>query len=127
MSQVRSPVIPVAPSRDAPISESRVGAPGPQDGYVSGPLARSDRQATHIYLAVLVLYALNLSVSRFTLKMEVRLMCEECKRLEERFIAVRARISEIGWGLRLDSQLEQLEQANLSVLGEIMDHQIHCL
>jgi hypothetical protein len=59
--------------------------------------------------------------------MEVRLMCEECERLEERFIAVRARISEIGWGLRLDSQLEQLEQANLSVLGEIMDHQVHCI
>ena len=54
-------------------------------------------------------------------------MCEECERLEERFIAVRARISEIGRGLRPDSQLEQLEQTNLSVLGEIMDHQVHCL
>jgi len=74
-----------------------------------------------------VLYALNLTVRRFTLKMEVRLMCEECERLDERLIVVRARISEIDWGLRPDSQLEQLEQANLSVLGEIMDHQVHCL
>jgi hypothetical protein len=59
--------------------------------------------------------------------MEVRAMCEECERLDERLIAVRARISEIDWGLLPDRQLDQLEQANLSALGELMDHQVHCL
>jgi len=54
-------------------------------------------------------------------------MCEKCERLDETFIAVRARISDIDWGFAPDSQLEQLEQANLLVLGEIMDHQIHCI
>jgi len=64
---------------------------GRRDGSFRGRLTRSDPQATHIYFAVLVLYALNLTVGHFTLKMEVRPMCEECERLDEKFIAVRAR------------------------------------
>lgn len=70
---------------------------------------------------------LKLKMNLSILKVEVRLMCEKCERLDETFIAVRARISDIDWGFAPDSQLEQLEQANLLVLGEIMDHQIHCI
>ena len=54
-------------------------------------------------------------------------MCEECEILDERFIAVRDKISAIGWGLAPEGELEQLELANLLVLGEIMDHRAHCL
>ena len=70
---------------------------------------------------------LNIKMSLLILKAEVRLMCEKCEGLDEKYIAIRKTISDIDWGIAPKSQLGQLERTNLLVLGEIMDHQVHCV